>query len=76
LSIFLSTEPCPSKDSLVRKTSRIRHIADLENKLILQGVEEGVANVDNGLAWSIPKSEKYREKIASVDLFSRCAIER
>lgn len=32
----------PSKDSLVRRISKIRHIGHIENKLVLQGVEEGV----------------------------------
>jgi len=48
----------PSKDSLVRRISRIRHIGHIENKLVLQGVEEGVENVDDGLAWSIAISKK------------------
>ena len=42
----------PSKDSLVRRISKIRHIGHIENKRILHGVEEGVENVDYGLAWS------------------------
>ena len=48
----------PSKDSLVRRISRIRHIGHIENKLVLQGVEEGVENIDDGLAWSIAISKK------------------
>ena len=48
----------PSKDSLVRKTARIRHIEHIENKLILQGTDEGVEGADDGLAWSITISKK------------------
>jgi len=48
----------PSKDSLVRKTARIRHIEHIENKLILQGADEGVEGADDGLAWSITISKK------------------
>ena len=43
----------PSKDSLIRRTSQIKRVEHIENKLILQGVEEGVENVDDGLAWSM-----------------------
>ncbi len=48
----------PSKDSLVRGTSQIKRVEHIENKLILQGVEEGVGNVDDGLAWSMAISKK------------------
>lgn len=48
----------PSNDSLVRRTSHIKHVTQIENKLILQGVEEGVENVDDGLAWSLVISKK------------------
>jgi hypothetical protein len=47
----------PSKDSLVRRTSKIEHVEHVENKLILQGVEDGVENVDDGLGWSITISK-------------------
>jgi hypothetical protein len=48
----------PSKDSLIRRTSQIKRVEHIENKLILQGVEEGVENVDDGLAWSMAISKK------------------
>jgi len=48
----------PSKDSLIRRTSQIKRVEHLENKLILQGIEEGVENIDDGLAWSIAISKK------------------
>ena len=48
----------PSKDSLVRKTTKIISVEHIENKLILQGIEEGVENVDDALAWSIVISKK------------------
>ena len=56
----------PSKDSMVRKTSKIRHIVHLENKLILQGVEDGVENVDDGLVWSIVISKKTGKMVLSA----------
>ena len=56
----------PSKDSLVRKTSNIYRVAHIENKLILQGVDEGVENVDDGLAWSITISKKTGKVVLSA----------
>jgi hypothetical protein len=71
----------PSKDSLVRRTSIIKRIEHIENKLVLQGVEEGVENVDDGLAWSIVISKKTGDAVVSASgdgvayvAFGRCAV--
>ena len=56
----------PSKDSLVRKTSKIKRVEHIENKLILQGVEDGVENVEDGLAWSIAISKKTGKVVLSA----------
>ena len=48
----------PSKDSSVRKISKIKRVEHVENKLILQGVEGGVENVDDEMAWSMTISKK------------------
>ena len=56
----------PSKDSLIRKISKIEHIEHIENKLILQGVEEGVENVEDGLAWSLAISNKTGKVVLSA----------
>ena len=56
----------PSKDSVVRKTSNINRVEHIENKLILQGVDDGVANVDDGLAWSISISKKSGKVVLSA----------
>ena len=56
----------PSKDSLIRRTSKIKRVEHIENKLILQGVEEGVENVDDGLAWSIAISKKTGKMVLSA----------
>jgi hypothetical protein len=48
----------PSKDSFIRRTSKINRVEHLENKPILQGVEEGVENIDDGSAWSLAISKK------------------
>jgi hypothetical protein len=55
---FEEKELRPSKDSLIRRTSQIKRVEHIENKLILQGVEEGVENIDDGLAWSMVISKK------------------
>ncbi|MGD9053551.1 MAG: hypothetical protein PVG17_16970 [Desulfobacterales bacterium] len=56
----------PSKDSLVRKTSNIYRVEQIENKLILQGIDEGVENIDDGLAWSITISKKTGKVVLSA----------
>ena len=56
----------PTKDSLVRRTSKINRVEHIENKLILQGVDEGVENVDDGLAWSITISKKTGKVVLSA----------
>ena len=73
----------PSKESLVRKTSKINNIEHLENKLILQGVEDGVENVDDGLAWSIVISKKTGKVVLSASgdgvayvLFGVCSSDK
>lgn len=48
----------PSKESLARRTSKIKNVVHIENKLILQGVEDGVENIDDGVGWSITISKK------------------
>jgi hypothetical protein len=70
----------PSSDSLIRKTSKILRVEHMENKLILQGVEEGVENVDDGLAWSIAISKKTGMVVLSASgdgmayvVFGKCA---
>jgi len=47
----------PTKESLIRKTSRIRYIEHIENKLMLQGVEQGVDGINDGLGWSMAISK-------------------
>jgi len=56
----------PSKESMVRKISRIKHVEHIENKLILQGVEEGVENVDDALAWSMAISKSSGKVVLSA----------
>jgi hypothetical protein len=48
----------PTKDSLVRRISKIKRVEHIENKLILQGIEEGVEGIDDGLGWSMAISKE------------------
>jgi hypothetical protein len=73
----------PSGDSLVRKRSTIQQIEHIENKLILQGVEEGVENVDDGIAWSIVILKKTGKVILSASgggvayvVFGKCSTDQ
>ena len=48
----------PTKDSVVRRRSKIKHIKHIENKVILQGVNDGVEGVNDGIGWSMSISKK------------------
>ena len=56
----------PTKDNLIRRISKIKHVEHMENKLILQGVEEGVENIEDGLAWSMAISKKTGKVVLSA----------
>ena len=43
----------PTKDNVVRRQSKIKRSEHIENKLILQGTEDGVDGVDDGIGWSM-----------------------
>jgi hypothetical protein len=51
---------------LVRRTSKIERVVHIEDKLILQGVEEGLENVEDGLAWSMTISKKTGKFVLSA----------
>jgi hypothetical protein len=56
----------PSKDSLVRRTIIFKSLEHIENKMVMQGVDEGVEGVDDGLAWSLTISKKNGNAILSA----------
>ena len=77
---FKSMMLLPTKESLIRKTSRIRHMAHIENKLILQGVEQGVDGINDGLGWSMAISKESGKIVLSASgdgvayvVFGTCA---
>ena len=56
----------PSKDSVVRKTISFKSVVHIENKIVLQGVDEGVEGVDDGWAWSLTISKKNGKAVLSA----------
>ena len=70
-----------SMESVVRRIGRIKHVEHIENKIILQGVEEGVENVDDGLVWSMAISKKTGKVVLSASgdgvayvVFGTCTV--
>lgn len=43
----------PTRDSVVRRRSKIKRTERIEEKLVLQGAEDGVEGVDDGVGWSM-----------------------
>jgi len=69
----------PSKDSLVKRTIKFKSLEHIENKMVIQGVDEGVEGVDDGLAWSLTISKENGNAILSAagdgmahDVFGIC----
>ena len=63
---FNSKSLRPSKDSLVRRTITFKSLEHIESKMVMQGVDEGVEGVDDGLAWSLTISKKNGNPILSA----------
>jgi hypothetical protein len=63
---FISKTFRPSKDSLVRRTITFKSLEHIENIMVMQGVDEGVEGVDDGLAWSLTISKKNGNAILSA----------
>lgn len=56
----------PSKDSLVRKIISFKSVEHIENKIVMQGTDEGVEGIKDGLAWSLAISQKNGEAVLSA----------
>jgi len=56
----------PSNDSRLRTAIAFEKIQYLEDKLVLQGVYEGVEGVEDGLAWSLTISRKNGRAVLSA----------
>jgi hypothetical protein len=55
-----------SDDSLVRRKISIHSVAFVENKTVIQGIDEGVEGVEDGLAWSLTISKKDGSAVLSA----------
>ena len=56
----------PTIDSLVRRTTPIQQSRHIEDKLILQGTDEGVEGVEDGIGWSMAISKETGKFVISV----------
>jgi hypothetical protein len=56
----------PSSDSLVRRKISFKSIEHVEKQTVLQGVDEGLEGVDDGLAWSLTISKKDGKAVLSA----------
>jgi hypothetical protein len=72
----------PTMDSYVRRRSRIKQVAHVENKVILLGAEDGVEGVDDGVGWAAAISKdsgRFTISAAGQDVgyivFGRCTPE-
>ena len=43
----------PARDSVIQRRSEIKRIEQVEEKLLLQGSEDGVEGVDDGVGWTM-----------------------
>ncbi len=43
----------PGKESVIRRQSQIKRVKHIENMMILQGADDGMAGVDDGVGWSL-----------------------
>lgn len=50
---FRRSRVLPAKESVVRRQSRIKRTEHVENLLILQGADDGVEGVNDGVGWTM-----------------------
>lgn len=50
---FRHNRVLPAKESVVRRQSRIKRTEHIENLLILQGADDGVEGVNDGVGWTM-----------------------
>ena len=63
---FESKKLIPSKGSTVRRIVSFKNVDQIENKLVIQGVDEGVEGVLDGVAWSLVISKNDGKSVLSV----------
>ena len=50
---FARKELLPTRQSVIRRRSKIKRIERVEDKVMLQGAEDGVEGVDDGVGWTL-----------------------
>jgi len=63
---FNSNQLRPSVDSRIRKSISFAKVEHIENKMVIQGVDEGIEGVEDGLAWSLTISKKDGRTVLSA----------
>jgi hypothetical protein len=48
----------PTRQSVIRRRSTIKRVEQVEDKLVLQGAEDGVEGVDDGVGWTLALMQK------------------
>lgn len=48
----------PTRQSVIRKRSKIKRVEPIEDKIMLQGVDEGVEGVNDGVGWTMSLRKK------------------
>ena len=63
---FESKKLIPSKGSRVRRIVSFKGVDHIENKIVIQGVDEGIEGVLDGVAWSLVISKNNGKSVLSV----------
>jgi len=63
---FASKNLIPAKGSRVSRTVSFKTVDQIDNKLVIQGVDEGVAGVRDGVAWSLIIAKNNGESVLAV----------
>lgn len=63
---FESKKLIPSKGSRVRRSVSFKGVDQIENKIVIQGVDEGIEGVLDGVAWSLVISKNNGKSVLSV----------
>ncbi len=50
---FIGKEIRPTRESVVRRRSQIKRIERVEDKIMLQGAEDGIEGVNDGVGWTL-----------------------
>lgn len=63
---FESKKLIPAKGSRVSRSVSFKEVDQIEDKLVVQGVDEGIEGVRDGVAWSLVISKSNGQSVLSV----------